>query len=83
MHFTSLSELKKLLPPKEQIHPVQRSRVVPMKLLFKDEKQKSETIDIISQLFSDGNLKGTNQVTVHAQGIQSDQFYSIHLLRWL
>ena len=70
-HFFSLAELKKLLPPKEQIHPVQRSRVVPMKLLFKDEKQKSETIDILSQLFSDGNLEGTNQVIVHAQNIQS------------
>ena len=40
-----------------------------MKLLFKDEKQKSETIDILSQLFSDGNLKGTNQVYMHALSV--------------
>ena len=64
--FSSLEGLKKLLPPKQQIHPVKKSHVVPMKLLFKDEKQKSETIDILSQLLNDGNLKGTNQVRIHA-----------------
>ena len=32
----------------------------------RDEKQKSETIDILSQLLIDGNLKGTNQVCIHA-----------------
>ena len=36
-HFSSLAGL---LPPKEQVHPVQKSHVVPMKLLFKDEKQE-------------------------------------------
>ena len=60
--FSSLAEVKKLLTPKQLTHAVQNSRVVPMKLLFKDEKRKSETIDILTQLFSDGNLKGTNQV---------------------
>ena len=64
--FNSLEGLKKLLPPKQQIHPVKKSHVVPMKLLFKDEKQKSETIDILSQLLNDGNLKDTNQVSTHA-----------------
>lgn len=67
--FSSLAGLKKLLPPKQQVHPVQKSHVIPMKLLFKDEKQKSETIDILSQLFSDGNLKGTNQVYMHALSV--------------
>ena len=69
-HFILLAELKKLLPPKEHIR-VQRSRVVTMKLLLKDEKQKNETTDILSQLFSDGNLKGTNLVIVPVQIIQS------------
>ena len=61
-HFSSLAEMRKFLPSKQQIHPVQRSQVVPMKILFKDEKQKSETINILTQLLIDGNLKGDNQV---------------------
>ena len=55
-HFPSLAELNQFLPCKHQIHPVKRSQVVPMKLLFKDEKQKSKTIDILTQPFSDGNI---------------------------
>ena len=33
-----------------------------MKILFKDEKYKSETIDILSQLMCDANLSGSHQV---------------------
>lgn len=53
------------VPEIEPIHPAQKSEVVPMKVLFKDEKLKSETIDILSQLMSDANLDGT-QLEVHA-----------------
>ena len=63
-HFSSLSELKQHLPQQEQLHPVQKSQVIPMKLLFKDEKYKSETIDILSRLLVDGELKGDNQASV-------------------
>jgi hypothetical protein len=45
-----------------------------MKVLFKDEKQKSETIDILTQFLSDGNLKGDNQVGF-MQLINSVGFY--------
>ena len=43
-------------------HPPQKSEVVPMKILFKDEKLKSDTIEILTQLIKDGNLDGTPQV---------------------
>ena len=76
--FPSLADLKKFLPPKEQVHPVQRSHVVPMKLLFKDEKQKSETFDILSQLLIDGNLKGDNQASTICNNVQYKLFnYSL------
>ena len=45
-----LAKLNQFLPCKHQIHTVKRSQLVPMKLLFKDEKQKSEMIDILSCL---------------------------------
>ena len=32
-------------------------------ILFKDEKYKDETIDILTQLMTDGNLSGDNQVS--------------------
>ena len=43
-------------------HPVQKSEVIPMKILFKDEKYISETVDILSQLMVDTNITGSPQV---------------------
>ena len=40
-------EQKKFLSSVQQVHPVQRSVGTPMKLLLKDEKQKSETMGIL------------------------------------
>lgn len=57
--FADLAHLRKFIPPIEPIHPVQKSEVIPMKVLFKDEKLKSETIDILSQLMLDANVDGT------------------------
>lgn len=57
--FADLADLRKFVPQIEPIHPVQKSEVVPMKVLFKDEKLKSETIDILSKLMSDANLDET------------------------
>lgn len=56
------------VPADEHIHPVQKSEVVPMKLLLKDEKYKSETIDILTQLYSDANLSGDHQVRMSNNG---------------
>ena len=61
-HFPDLAHLKKYIPTVEPLHPPQKSEVVPMKLLFKDEKLKTDTIDILSQLTTDANLNGTPQV---------------------
>ena len=60
--FSSLQDLEKLIPTVEPVHPVQKTDVVPMKLLLKDEKYTSETIDILSQLYNDANLSGDHQV---------------------
>ncbi|MCG8620660.1 MAG: hypothetical protein MJE68_01495 [Proteobacteria bacterium] len=60
--FQSLSDLKEFVPSRELVHPVEKSVVVPMKILFKDEKYKSETIEILQQLMADADLKGFYQV---------------------
>ena len=41
--FTSLSDLAEFVPAVEPLHPVEKSEVVPMKLLMKDEKYKQLT----------------------------------------
>ena len=60
--FPKLKHLSKLIPPREPLHPVAKSEAVPMKILFKDEKYKSVTIEILSQLLSDADLSGNEQV---------------------
>ena len=60
--FRSLAALQHLLPQPQPIHPVQKSEVAPMKILFKDEKYKDETIDILTQLTKDAKLTGDPQV---------------------
>ena len=62
--FQSLSDLKEFVPSREVVHPVEKSVVVPMKILFKDEKYKSETIEILQQLMADADLKGYHQVSI-------------------
>ena len=42
--FKSLHDLQPHLPQHESPHPVQKSVVIPMQILFKDEKFKSDTI---------------------------------------
>ena len=39
-----------------------KSNVVPMKILFKDEKYKAETVDILSRLVVDVQLSGKPEV---------------------
>lgn len=60
--FKSLADLKHLIPSQQSLHPVQKSVVVPMKVLYRDEKYKSETIDILTQLMTDAQLTGDPQV---------------------
>ena len=60
--FNSLSDLESFAPKNQSPHPVQKSDVIPMKVLFKDEKYISETVDILSQLMVDANMTGDPQV---------------------
>ena len=60
--FTLLGHLQQKVPKRKSPHDTQKSVVVPMKMLFKDEKSKSETIDILSELCKDAVLTGTPQV---------------------
>ena len=60
--FSNLKHLAEFVPEPESIHSVTKSQVVPMKILYKDEKYKSQTIDILTQLMSDANLSGQHQV---------------------
>ena len=56
--FRDLARLKEYVPKEVPLHPVEKSEVVPMKVLFKDEKYTSETIDILTQLKEDADLTG-------------------------
>ena len=60
--FTALTYLQALLPSLPERVGRGRSNVVPMKILFKDEKYKSETIEILSQLTEDAELSGKAEV---------------------
>ena len=60
--FPSLKSLAKLIPPINPPHPVAKSEIVPMKVLFKDEKYKSITIEILEQLLVDAGLSGNEAV---------------------
>ena len=63
-HFSDLAHLRKFVPPSQPLHPPMKSEIVPMKILFKDEKLKSDTIDILSQLLTDADLDGKPQVAI-------------------
>ena len=59
--FSHLEDLQRYTHV-EGLRPPQKSEVMPMKVLFKDEKLKAYTIDILPQLVMDANLDGTPQV---------------------
>ena len=61
--FACLQDLQSFVPVMEPLHQPQ---VVPMKLLFRDEKYKSEIIQILSQLIQDANLSGEAQVLTNS-----------------
>lgn len=63
--FASLKELQDHLPTRQSPHPVKKATVAPMSILFKDEKYKAATIEIIRQLMEDAKLQGAAQVCIH------------------
>ena len=60
--FKALHDMAPLVPTQKPPHPVQKTQVAPMKVVFKDEKYKAETIDILGQLREDAGLTGAPQV---------------------
>ena len=76
--FPSLHDLECFVPSRQCLHPVKKPTIVPMKVLFKDEKYKAETIEIIRQLIEDGKLTGNAQVNVYCVIIQL--LHYIHVL---
>ena len=56
--FSALADLEKFVPPEQTPHPVRKAEVIPMKLLFKDEKYTAETIDILSDYITAAQLTG-------------------------
>ena len=60
--FPALAHLQALLPSPEQVVRGGRSNVVPMEILFKDKKYKSEMIRILSQFAKDAQLSGKPEV---------------------
>lgn len=63
--FASLQDLKHHVPARKGLHPVQTPKVAPMAILFKDEKYKADTIEIIHQLMDDAKLSGKSEVCIH------------------
>ena len=60
--FSSLSDLKCYVPERKGPHPVTTPTIAPMSILFKDEKYKAATIEIMQQLIKDAKLSGTPEV---------------------
>lgn len=62
--FSCLGHLKSLLPDEDNPHIISKSTVVPMKVLFKDEKYKAQTTDILARFAVDAQLLGKPEVYV-------------------
>ena len=63
-NFSTFSDLKKFVPDEAPLHPVVKTEVIPMKILFRDEKYISETIEILTKLAEDAKLCGEPQVSI-------------------
>ena len=61
--FDDLHDLQPFAPPAHHMAPVQKTEVVPMRILFKDEKYVAENIAILGDLVKDACLTGTGQVS--------------------
>ena len=64
-NFEALHDLQPHVPQRESPHPIKKSVVIPMEILFKDEKMKAETIDILTDLMKDARLTGEYQVRIY------------------
>ena len=60
--FDSLSNLSRYVPPEKPLFPATKTNVVPMRLLFRDEKYTSENVEILKETAKDAGLQGRPQV---------------------
>ena len=56
--FDDLHDLQPFAPPAHHMAPVQKTEVVPMRILFKDERYVAENIAILGDLVKDACLTG-------------------------
>ncbi len=63
--FIALRKLRPLVPTIHPSGPVRKSVVVPMKILFRDEKYAAENVAIMMDLVKDANLQGSDEVTLN------------------
>jgi hypothetical protein len=67
--FSTFSDLKPFVTDETPLHPVVKTEVVPMKVLFRDEKYVSETIEILTDIAKDAQLSGQPQVSLQTQNM--------------
>ena len=60
-NFSTFSDLKEFVPDETPLHPVVKTEVIPMKILFRDEKYISEN-DRDTKLLENAKLCGDPQV---------------------
>lgn len=62
--FHDLHDLASLVPVAHSSGPVVKTEVVPMKILFRDEKYVAENVAILGDLVRDAHLNGSDQVYI-------------------
>ena len=76
--FSTFSDLKQFVTDETPLHPVVKTEVVPMKVLFRDEKYVSETIEILTDIAKDAQLLGQPQVSLHANTYKDARLHACH-----
>ena len=61
-NFDDLHELQSLTPATHSSGTVEKTEVVPMHILFRDEKYVAENVAILGELIKDAKLTGSDQV---------------------
>lgn len=80
-NFSTFSDLKEFVPDETPLHPVVKTEVIPMKILFRDEKYISETIEILTKLLEDAKLCGDPQVSTTLKSTSVVIIVVIHFFR--
>ena len=60
--FADLLELRPFLPELHPTDPVKKSEIIPMRILYKDEKYIAENVSILLDLVRDANLIGNHRI---------------------